>query len=116
VLRVYFDEKNGIVEGIEVLEKEEKSSSAPRKTSPSGLSPMPSKPASMKKSSMKTISIKKVDFTSMTVKDLKAYAEDKKIDLPTNAKKAKIIEILEKSEEKKPNSRRQLPKIPSKNG
>jgi len=114
VLRVYFDEKNGIVEAIEVLEKEEKSSSAPRKTSLSGLSPMPSKPASMKKSSMKTISTKKVDFTSMTVKDLKAYAEDKKIDLPTNAKKAKIIEILEKSEEKKPNSRRQLPKIPSK--
>ena len=111
VLRVYFDEKKGIVEAIEVLEKEEKSNSTPRKVSPSGLSPMPTKPDVMKKA----ITTKEItDFNSMTVKDLKAYAEDKEIDVPPNAKKADLIEILEKSRENKPNGRRQLPKIPSK--
>jgi len=50
------------------------------------------------------------DFNSMTVKDLKAYAEEKKIELPSNVRKAEIIEILEKSKEKKP--RRKLPEIP----
>jgi len=111
VLRVYFDEKKGIVEVIEVLEKEGKSNSFPRKISPSGLSPMPTKPDTMKK----TITPKEMtDFNSMTVKDLKAYAEEKEIDLPINTKKADLIEILEKSREKKLSGRRQLPKIPSK--
>jgi hypothetical protein len=111
VLRVYFDEKNGIIEAIEVLEKEESFTSTPKKVSASGLSPMPSKPASMKTTSTES----KVDFNSMTVKDLKAYAADNKIDLPTNVRKAEIVEILEKSDEKKLGSgRRQLPKIPSK--
>ncbi len=111
VLRVYFDEKKGIVEAIEVLEKEEKSNSTPKKTSPSGLSPMPTKPDTMKKA----INAKEIiDFNSMTVKDLKAYAEEKEIDLPTNAKKGEIVEILEKSREENPSGRRQLPKIPSK--
>ncbi|MFW9999350.1 MAG: hypothetical protein ACFE9Q_07965 [Candidatus Hodarchaeota archaeon] len=114
VLRVYFDEKEGIVEALEVLEKEASLRSVPKTRSPSGLSPMPSKPASMMKSSATPISTEKVDFKSMTVKDLKSYAEEKKIDLPTNARKADIIEILEKSEEKKTSSRQQLPKIPSK--
>jgi len=111
VLRVYFDEKKGIVEAIEVLEKEEKSNSTPKKTFPSGLSPMPVKPDVMNK----TITTKEqTDFNSMTVKDLKAYAEDQEIDLPPNVKKADLVEILEKSREKKPSGRRQLPKIPSK--
>ncbi len=111
VLRIYFDEKKGIVEAIEVLEKEEKLNNAPRKTSPSGLSPMPTKPDAMKK----TITPKEItDFNSMTIKDLKAYAEEKEIDLPINTKKADLIDILEKSRAKKPSGRRQLPKIPSK--
>jgi len=114
VLRVYFDEKEGIVEAIEVLEKKESSRSVPKTTSPSGLSPMPSKPASMTQSSAKPISAEKVDFNSMTVKDLKSYAEEKKIELPTSVRKADIVEILEKTEEKKSSGRRQLPKIPSK--
>jgi hypothetical protein len=46
----------------------------------------------------------------MTVKDLKNYAVEKKIELPINARKAEIIEILEKSTK---STRRQLPKIPS---
>ena len=113
ILRVYFNEKNGIVEAIEVLEKKGEFSSASKKQSVSGLSPMPSKPASMKKTSTDSISQKKVDFNSMTVKNLKTYADEIKIDLPANARKAEIIDILEKSEKKKPNSRRELPKIPS---
>ena len=75
---------------------------------------MPSKPASMTQSSAKPISAEKVDFNSMTVKDLKSYAEEKKIELPTSVRKADIVEILEKTEEKKSSGRRQLPKIPSK--
>ena len=113
VLRVYFNDKNGIVEAIEVLEKKGDYSSVPRKGSASGLSPVPSKPDSMKKTSTESTSHQNADFNSMTVKDLKTYADEKKIDLPANARKAEIIEILEKSEEKKPSSRRQLPKIPS---
>jgi hypothetical protein len=114
VFRIYFDKENGIVEAIEVLEREGNSISAPKKASSSGLSPMPSKPSSMKKTSTEASSAKKVDFNSMTVKDLKTYAAENKIDLPAPARKADILEILKKSEEKKPNGRRQLPKIPSK--
>ncbi|MFX0137045.1 MAG: hypothetical protein ACFFDN_25630 [Candidatus Hodarchaeota archaeon] len=125
VLRVYFDEKKGIVEAVEVLEKEGKPKSTPEKKSTtakqkSSLTPMPTKPSSMKQASTKATPTKKLetikeitDFNSMTVKDLKAYAQEKKIDLPTNARKAEIIEILEKSKKKNPNNRRQLPKIPS---
>ena len=98
MLRVYFDEKKGIVEAVEVLEKAEK----PRSESKS------------------TATIKKVDtvketsdFNSMTVKDLKTYAEENKIDLPPNVRKAEIIDILKKSKENKPSGRRQLPKIPN---
>ena len=133
VLRVYFHEKKGIVEAVEVLEKEKKPESALKKKilaksttestkkQKTSLTPMPTKPASMKKTSTRVTPTKQVDttkeitnFNSMTVKDLKTYAKEKKIDLPTNARKAEIIEILEKSKEKNPNSRRQLPKIPSK--
>jgi len=102
MFRVYFDEKQGIVEAVEVLEKQ-------------------GKQAPMSKTSTKTTPTDKVEsikektnFSSMTVKDLKAYAVENKIELPSTARKADIIEILEKSKEKKPNTRRQLPKIPSK--
>lgn len=98
VLRVYFDEGKGIVEAVEVLEKAEKSQSTSKKTS-----------TTTKVDTTK----EKMNFNSMTVKDLKIYAEAKKIDLPANARKSEIIEILEKSKEKKPSNRRQLPKIPS---
>ncbi|MFX1418392.1 MAG: HeH/LEM domain-containing protein [Promethearchaeota archaeon] len=101
ILRVYFDEKKGIVEAVEVLEKEEKQG-IEKET--------PMKPVSGKGTSKQQI----IDFNSMTVKDLKAYAQENQIDLPSNARKAEIIEILEKSQENKPNTRRELPKIPSK--
>ena len=98
ILRVYFDEENGIVEAIEVLEKTEKPKSTSKKTT----------------TTTKVDTTKETtDYKSMTVKDLKTYAEEKKIDLPANARKSEIIEILEKSKEKKPSGRRQLPKIPN---
>ncbi|TET59942.1 MAG: hypothetical protein E3J52_04830 [Promethearchaeota archaeon] len=98
ILRVWFDENKGIVEAVEILEKAEES----------------------KTGSKNTTSVKKVDkvkettnFNSMTVKDLKTYAEENKIDLPPNVRKAEIIDILKKSKENKPSGRRQLPKIPN---
>ena len=78
MLRVYFDEEKGIVEAVEVLEKTEKSMSSSQKITTKKIS----------------TPVDTNDFNSMTVKDLKTYAEEKKIDLPTNARKAEIIEIL----------------------
>ncbi len=107
ILRVYFDEKNGIVEALEVLEKEEKptkksapkkkpatSKSAPKKkptTSKSGpkKKPATSKPAPKKKPSM----------TPMPPK-------------PASMKKKSTLEGKETNAKTK--GRRQLPKIPSK--
>jgi len=105
VLRIYFNKEKGMVEAVEVLEKGEgsKSSSKNDSATKSPLTPMPIKPKSMPASS--------INFNSMTVKDLKSYAEEKNIELPSNARKADIVEILEKSSE--PNPRRKLPKIPS---
>lgn len=120
VLRIYFNETKGIVEAVEILEKEEiemtpkKTTTAKSTAKSSSLTPMPTKPTSMDTLSIKAAPTKKVDFNSMTVKVLKSYAEENNIDLPTNARKTEIIEILEKSEENKQSGRRQLPKIPSK--
>jgi hypothetical protein len=108
VLRIYFNGDKGIVEAVEILEKEGKSKTSPKKvsTTKSPLTPMPAKPKSMPSGS--------TDFNSMTVKDLKSYADEKNIELPTNARKAEIIEILEKSIKNNPSTKRNLPKIPSK--
>jgi hypothetical protein len=108
MLRIYFDEKKGIVEAVEVLKKEI-GSTLEKKTIP----PTKSKQASIDKVSAKPKET--VKFGSMTVKDLKAYAEENKITIPSNARKAEIITILEQSKEKKSNNRRTLPKIPSNN-
>ncbi len=99
LLRIHFHEKKGIVEAVEVLEKIRSSgkSIVVKKSSPSSVS---------KVDTPKTA----IDFNSMTVKDLKAYAEEKKIELQANLRKAEIIAILEKSREKNP--RRNLPEIP----
>jgi len=98
MLRVYFNEEKGIVEAVEVLEKAGEQKSTPKKTA-----------STTKEESTK----EKIDFNSMTVKDLKLYAEEKKIELPTSARKAEIIEILEKSKENNSSGKRQLPKINS---
>jgi hypothetical protein len=99
LLRVYFDDKKGIVEAVEVLEKQKSSNKLP----------------SIKEKS--TASVKKadptekiIDFKSLTVKELKTYANEKNIELASNLRKAEIIETLKKSQHKKP--RRKLPEIP----
>ena len=98
MLRVWFNTEKGIVEAVEVLERDETAKSTPKKTT----------------TTTKVVTTKEItDFKSMIVKDLKTFAEEKKIELPVTARKADIIEILEKSKEKKPSDRRQLPKIPS---
>jgi len=79
ILRVYFDETQGIVEAVEVLEKEKEQLS----TGKDPLSPISKTPTNNSKD------VK--DFNSMTVKDLKSYAENNKIELPSNARKAEII-------------------------
>jgi len=116
VLRVYFDDKKGIVEAIEVLEKESQSASETKvKTEPvietktsqkSSFTPMPAKPA--------LVSDPPINFDFMLVKELKDYAKEKKIDLPPNARKAEIIQILEESRKITTSSRRKLPNIPKK--
>ncbi len=86
VLRVYFDEKNGIVEAVEVLEKGESSNTkAPQKKAPAKKAPAKKAPAK------KTAPKKKSSLTPMP-------------DKPNSLKS-----------ETKPKSggRRQLPKIPS---
>ncbi|MFW9820394.1 MAG: Rho termination factor N-terminal domain-containing protein [Candidatus Thorarchaeota archaeon] len=99
LLRIYFDDKKGIVEAVEVLQNLASSS----------------KSTKIKQTS--TISTRKTDtakiapdFNSMTVKELKAYAEEKNIELQSNLRKAEIIEILKKPSAKK--LKRNLPEIP----
>ncbi|MFX0022274.1 MAG: Rho termination factor N-terminal domain-containing protein [Candidatus Hermodarchaeota archaeon] len=98
VLRIYFDEKKGIVEAVEILENlistSKTTTTKTTKSSPSASSKLDTTP----------------DFNSMTVKDLKAYAEENNIELQSNLRKADIIEILKKSIVKRP--RRNLPEIP----
>jgi hypothetical protein len=99
LLRIYFNEKKGIVEAVEVLE---------RIGSP-GKSTVVKKSSTSSESKIETAK-GTIDFNSMTVKDLKAYAEENKIELQANLRKAEIIAILKKSKEKK--ARRNLPEIP----
>jgi len=102
LLRVYFNEERGIVEAVEVLEKQ---TNQTKISSKQETSVTPAKEVDLTQ--------EVIDFNSMTVKDLKVYAEEKKIELNSSLRKAEIIEILEKSEEKK--SRRKLPDIPKSN-
>ncbi len=99
LLRIYFDEKKGIVEAVEVLEKQ--------RTQSKRVSIKESSTSSAKKTDTTK---EETDFNAMTVKDLRTYAEEKKIELSSNLRKAEIVEILKKSKEKKP--RRNLPSIP----
>jgi hypothetical protein len=99
LLRIYFDDKKGIVEAVEVLENLESSNKSELEKKPSSVSV-----------SQPSVVINAIDFKSMTVKDLKAYAEEKNIELQSNLRKAEIIDILEKFTAK--TQRRNLPEIP----
>ncbi|MFX1241329.1 MAG: Rho termination factor N-terminal domain-containing protein, partial [Promethearchaeota archaeon] len=99
LLRIYFDDKKGIVEAVEVLANLESSNKSELEKKTSSVSV-----------SQPSVTNKTIDFKSMTVKDLKAYAEEENIELQSNSRKAEIIEILEKFTAKK--QRRNLPEIP----
>lgn len=105
-LRVYFDEKNGIVEALEVLEKIDGSTEVSKKPKAT------EKKTTKKKPEEKTEPEK--DFNSMTVKDLKGYADEYNIELPSGARKADIIKIIKDSmnSESGTSKRRKLPEIP----
>jgi len=105
-LRVYFDDKNGIVEALEVLEKIDGSTEVSKKPKAT------EKKSTVKKPEEKTELEK--DFNSMTVKDLKGYANEHNIELPSGARKADIIKIIKDSmnSESGTSKRRKLPEIP----
>ncbi|MHA2393655.1 MAG: hypothetical protein ACXAEX_17090, partial [Promethearchaeota archaeon] len=111
VLRIYSNKTKGIVEAVEILEKDGHAKNIPKKITPQKSTIK--QPYSLETPAKKEDnSQKEINFKSMTVKDLKIYAEKNKINLPTSARKAEIIEILEKTKENNPTNRRQLPKIP----
>jgi hypothetical protein len=106
-LRVYFNEKQGIVEALEIIEKIDGSAEESKK----------------KKSTEKKFEAEEkpeenvepeVDIDSMTVKELKAYADEHKIDLPSGARKAEIVKIIKDAITNKAGTskRRKLPDIP----
>ncbi|MFX1337434.1 MAG: Rho termination factor N-terminal domain-containing protein [Promethearchaeota archaeon] len=107
MLRVYFDDKGGIVEALEILEKVD-DSTKDTKTSSSA----ESKSTAEKKSEKKEES--EEDFDSMTVKELKVYADQHNIELASGARKAEIIEVIKDSliNAEKTSKRRNLPEIP----
>jgi hypothetical protein len=103
-LRVYFDDEKGIVEAVEILEK----------TVTSTQSSKPPK-ATEKKTEKEDLTEEAheiiVDYNSMTVKDLKNYADELNIELPSTARKAEIIEIIKENIDGASKKRR-LPEIP----
>ncbi|TFG02791.1 MAG: hypothetical protein EU542_04170 [Promethearchaeota archaeon] len=113
-LRVYFDEKKGIVEALEVLEKIDGISDDEVKKETA-------KPESEDEEDDELDSDTKasINFNYFTVKELKSFADDHDIDLPSRARKAEIIDIIEEAvesenEEDEPpkSTRRKLPEIP----
>jgi hypothetical protein len=114
-LRVYFDHENAIVEALEILEKSNgQNMSKVNRKEPDTTSNDVDQEKQLIKSS--------TDFETWTVKDLKIYCADHKIDIPSNARKADILKILEeiKTSPKKVESesspdkslKRKLPEIP----
>ena len=112
-LRVYFNDENGIVEAVEILEKTD---------DPTEIS---KKPKTTEKKPEKEVTIEKtpetaLDYNSMTVKDLKNYADEHNIELPSNVRKAEIIDIIketvdvsnEKNSAAETSKKRKLPEIP----
>ena len=113
MLRVYFDDKKGIVEALEVLEKTDVSTEVSKKPKVTGKK-------SAGKQKVKEKSESAVNFNSMTVKDLKSYATEHNIELPSKARKADIIKTIKEAMKSGNNTdskhgtskRRKLPEIP----
>jgi hypothetical protein len=112
-LRVYFDDENSIVEAVEVLEITDVSTEISKK-------PKTSENKPEKEVSIEETPETNIDYNSMTVKDLKNYADEHNIELPSSARKAEIIniikEIVDGSNEKNAaagtSKKRKLPEIP----
>ena len=106
-LRVYFDEKNGIVEALEVLEKTDKSTKVSKKSKSNE-----EKPIAEEK--LEKIEAPEANINSMTVKELKTYADEHNIELPSGARKAEIIKTIKNTIQNKAGTskRRKLPEIP----
>jgi len=105
ILRVYFDDKGEIVEALEILEKVDSGTDVSKKSKSS--EPKPTAEEKKKEEP-------EVDIESMTVKELKAYADDHHIELPSSARKAEIVEKIKDSmhNEAGTSKRRKLPEIP----
>ncbi|MHA1804138.1 MAG: hypothetical protein ACTSU4_06330 [Promethearchaeota archaeon] len=104
LFRVYFNDDKGIVEAVEIITRE-KVSDKDTTSSDNGDSKNDNKNS--------------LDLSPMTVKELKLFAKERKIELPTKAKKGEIIEIIEnvlKNEKEKERvgtpKKRKLPEIP----
>jgi hypothetical protein len=106
-LRVYFDDKGEIVEALEILEK------VNRKENVSKKSKSAEKKSEIEEESEKTEE-PDADIDSMTVKELKAYADENNIDLPSGARKAEIVETIKDAikNEAPTSKRRKLPEVP----
>jgi len=105
-IRVYFDADKGIVEAVEILAIDEGASGK-----------APAKKAPIKKAPVKKEAKGDIDFSSMTVKDLRSYCTEHEIKLPAHPKKADIVKAIEEAQsgENPKSGRRKLPKIPSGN-
>ncbi|MFX0071866.1 MAG: hypothetical protein ACFFAO_12320 [Candidatus Hermodarchaeota archaeon] len=109
-LRVYFNEEKGIVEALEVLEKVDGLADKSKKTKEVSIE---------EEAEDEKVSESSVDFNFFTVKELKGFAAKHDIALPSSARKAEIIEIIEnavestdeENESSEP-KKRKLPEIP----
>jgi hypothetical protein len=113
-LRIYFDHNNGLVEALEILEStdEVKNNIVKAKEPESETGNAEENIEQMKDST---------NFESMTVKDLRNYCIAHKIEVPSNARKADIIKLIEETTKTNFNKetdttenpmRRKLPEIP----
>ncbi len=111
VLRAYFNEDKGIVEALEILTNIQEGKGSNESIQDSAME-------NNKEENKERTGEHDTSFNSWTVKELKQYAEENKIELPEKARKAEIIDIIESykresTPESNPTSiRRKLPEIP----
>lgn len=115
ILRIYFNDEKGIVEALEILSREN------NKSMVKSIIQAVDKNLKSEEDEKREVKEDKtdIDYNSWTVKELKEYAEKKDIDIPSKARKAEIIDIIEKSDTKENSERnsnqtkrRKLPEIP----
>ncbi len=107
ILRVYFDAKGEIVEALEVLEKTDGSIKVSKKSKSD-------EKKSTTEEKLEKVDAPEEDIDSMTVKELKTYADEHNIELASGARKADIIKTIKDSLNNGAGTskRRKLPEIP----